>query len=437
MLKKSILILILTNFSLPAQSIFDNAVKSDIYSSTALNYELNGYVRGGIYGGAVPEKSGYETKERYGEAALRLRLRKGQWGYAYSELRLRDASSTENSISSFILREAYVNAYLGAFDLHIGQQVVHWGKADGYNPTNVITPLDLLVFSPEEDDRRLSNFLIHSYYNWSELRLEVIWIPIYEPSLLPFAKVDLPEGIQLGEPEYPDEKIKHSSLALKLHYEGASIDGTFSYFNGFMPMPALEQSAENNVFMIYPRAYRAYMIGADFSTTSGAYGLRGEFAYKNPIEKGNIRHFIPKRQVEYILGLDREFGNLSLIVQYIGKYVFDHKDLLPIDQINPDFIKYKIALWNRMLCGQLKKWSNAISFRPALKCFHETLNLELLGQINFSTEEIFLKLKISYDLADDLTIVTGAQIFYGPKDTLLGSLDESNSAIFIELNASF
>jgi hypothetical protein len=197
MLNKLILILLLTTFSLPAQSLFDDALQEDSSSSTALNYELNGYVRGDIYVGPVPEKSGYETKDRYGEAVFKLRLRKGQWGDAYSELRFRN-NNDESSTSTFILREAYVNAYTGPFDMRIGQQVVQWGKADGYNPTNVITPINLLIFSPDEDDRRISNILIRSYYNWSEFRLEAIWIPVYEPSVLPFTNVQLPDGIQRG-----------------------------------------------------------------------------------------------------------------------------------------------------------------------------------------------------------------------------------------------
>ncbi len=437
MVKIFILILIIITLSLPAQSLFDDALQEDPSFSAAFNYELNGYVRGGIYVGPVPEESGYESKDRYGEAALKLRLRKGQWGDAYSELRFRSKNNSKNSISSFALREAYVNAYLRAFDLRIGQQIVQWGKADGYNPTNVITPLDLLVFSPDEDDRRISNFLIRSYYNWSVLHLEAIWVPIYGSSVLPFSKVELPEGVQLSEPDYPDEAIEHSAIALKLHYEGASLDGTLSYFNGFLPMPGLSARTENSKLNIFPTAYRIQMIGADFSTTVGAYGLRSEFAYREPYEEENTWQSIPKRQIEYILGLDREFGNFSLIIQYIGKYVFDYKDLTKAHQTSPEFAKYKIALWNRLLSGQLKEWTHAISFRPAWKLYHETLSLELLGQINLSTEETFLKPKLSYDITDDLTLSAGAQIYHGPDDTLFGLLDECNSAGFIELRISF
>jgi hypothetical protein len=437
MLKKLIPILLLTTFSLPAQSLFDDALQEDLSSSVALNYELNGYARSGIYVGPAPGKSGYESKDRYGEAALKLRLRKGQWGDAYSELRFRNTNNSESSTSSFTIREAYVSTYLGAFDLRIGQQVVQWGKADGYNPTNVITPLDLLVFSPDEDDRRISNFLIRLYYNWSVLRLEAIWVPIYGSSVLPFSKVELPEGVQLSEPDYPDEAIENSAIALRLHYEGVSLDGTLSYFNGFLPMPGLSARTENSMLNIFPTAYRIQMIGADFSTTVGAYGLRGEFAYREPDEEDNTRQYIPNKQVEYILGLDREFGNFSLIIQYIGKHVLDYEDLTKAHQTSPEFAKYKIALWNRLLSGQLKEWIHAISFRLAWNLCHETLSLELLGQINLSTEETFLKPKLSYDLTDDLTLSAGAQIYHGPDNTLFGLLDKNNSAGFIELKASF
>jgi hypothetical protein len=437
MFKKLIPILLFTTLCLPAHSLFEDALQKDPSSSARFNYELNGYVRGVFYVGPIPEKSGYQTKDKYGEAALKLRLRTGRIGDAYGELRFRNVNNSEGSASAITLREAYVNAYLGAFDLRIGQQIVLWGKSDGYNPTNVITPLDLLVFSPDEDDRRISNFLIRAYYNWSVLRLEAIWVPVYESSVLPFSKVELPEGIQLGQPNYPDNAIEHSAIALKLHYEGASLDATLSYFNGLLPMPGLSACTENSILTIYPTAYRNHMLGADFSTTVGPYGLRGEFAYREPYEKEDTWQSIPNRQVEYILGVDREFGNFSMIVQYIGKHVFDYEELAQVDQSSPDFIKYKIALWNRILSGQLKKWTHAISFRLAWKLYHETLSLEILGQINLSTKEAFFKPKLSYELADNLALTMGVQIYHGPDDTLFGLLDKINSAGFIELKASF
>lgn len=41
---------------------------------------------------------------------------------------------------SLELGEAYADVYLDAVDLRIGRQVINWGTADGFNPTNVINP---------------------------------------------------------------------------------------------------------------------------------------------------------------------------------------------------------------------------------------------------------------------------------------------------------
>jgi hypothetical protein len=419
-----------------AQSLFDEAVQADATALASLNYELNGYVRAGIFAGPASDESGYETRDAYAEAALKLRLRKGALGDAYTELRLRNPRK-EDDIDAFDLREAYVNLYTGPVDTRMGWQVVQWGKADGYNPTNVITPMDLLVFSPDEDDRRLSNLLIRSYVNLPVARIEIIWVPAYEPSVLPFDDSDLPDGVALGEPDYPDTAWRNSSLALKAHYEGAALESSISYFNGYMPIPGISAQVDQGTFRVFQAAYRGQMIGADFSTAMGSFGLRGEFAFKVPDETEETWQSIPNRQIELILGVDREMGNLSLIVQYMGKHVFDFQALPAVDPGSPSFLQNQIALWNRMISGQQEEWVHAVSFRPALSLCHETLAIELLGQVNFSTEEVFLKPKVSYDLMDDLTVTAGAMLYYGPDETLFGFLEDRVNALFMEAKASF
>jgi hypothetical protein len=68
---------------------------------------------------------------------------------------------------------------------------------------------------------------------------------------------------------------------------------------------------------------------------------------------------------------------------------------------------------------------------------YETLNLELSGLYNFTTGEFFIKPKVTYDIADALTFTLGGELYTGPDETLYGTIDESLSAIFIELKTSF
>jgi hypothetical protein len=434
MFKQPFLYMLSYVLCLPIQEL---SAQDTIFSPVASQYELNGYIRTGIYAGPVSGQSGYETKDFYGETSLKLSLPKAHWGDAFSEIRLWNRDNHESSALSFTLRETFINVYPGDFDLRMGQQVVQWGKADSHNPTNIITPMDLQVFSPNEDDRRLSNFLIRSYYYCPALRLEAIWIPVYKSSVLPFSGIELPDELQLSKPDYPDININHSTFAIKMNIDGTSADASVSYFNGFAPMPGICVRLVNNRLTIVQTAYRLQMIGADFSTIVGTLGLRGEFAFKEPLKEENTWQSIPQNQIEYILGLDKEYGDFSFILQYIGKHVFDYKELVRVDQNSENFNTYKIILWNRILSGQLKEWSHAVSFRPVFKCFHQTLHIELLGYINFSTNELFLLPKLRYSIADDLNITVGVQLYDGNDDTLFGLLDESNSAGFIELLTSF
>ena len=68
---------------------------------------------------------------------------------------------------------------------------------------------------------------------------------------------------------------------------------------------------------------------------------------------------------------------------------------------------------------------------------HETLNLELLGQYNFTTDEILLRPKVSYDIADALIATVGWERYTGPEGTLYGKVDSQFTSLFAELKSSF
>lgn len=93
---------------------------------------------------------------------MKLEVPIGISASAFSEVRYR---ADGNNNHKFDIREAYVNLNLGKFDFRVGEQIVLWGRADGFNPTNNVTPQDFCVFSPEEDDRRLGNFVVKGVFN--------------------------------------------------------------------------------------------------------------------------------------------------------------------------------------------------------------------------------------------------------------------------------
>ena len=424
-----------------AQGIFEEAIGGESADTLAVEekaYELNGHLRSVIYGGKVPEKDEAEIKSVYGEAALMLRMRKLDLGDGFAKIRFRHGYEFGDYLSEIDLSEAYVNAYIGRFDFRIGHQIVVWGRADGFNPTDNITPKNMLVRSPDEDDRREANFLLRSFINLQPLRIEAIWVPVYSASVIPTSLVSFPPGIELSEPDYPDANLSNGAIAARLNLEMASFDGSVSYFTGYNPFPGIDAITPNaGTLKLIPKAYKIHTFGGDFSTTLGSVlGIRGEFAYRKPLEDHEEHIYIPNPDLQYVIGGDKEFGDLSLLIQYVGRYVFDYKDLSQ-PQNPADRPTYEIALKNRMFSSQLYEISHSISLRPALKLMYETLDLEVLGLYNFTTKELFIRPKVSYDIADDLTVTAGGDLYTGPDDTLFGTIDSHLSAIFLELKISF
>ena len=76
---------------LDAQSLFESAVTSEGNDerSSNLNVELDGFIRGVFFGGKIPYTEDIETKSGYGEAALKFRVRKQNFGDAFAEIRYR------------------------------------------------------------------------------------------------------------------------------------------------------------------------------------------------------------------------------------------------------------------------------------------------------------------------------------------------------------
>ena len=432
-------ILILINLPLSAQSLFENAVEGTAKQSQLMEdktYKLNGFMRGVFFGGKIPETEKAEMKSGYGEAALKLRVRKQSFGDGFAEIRFRRGTEFGKPVSEVNLREAYVNTYAGRFDLRIGHQIVVWGRADGFNPTNNITPQNMLVRSPDEDDRREGNFLIRSFYNLHPIRLEFIWVPVYTASVLPTQLIPLPRGITLGPMIMPTSDLENGSLALKLELALASLDGSVSYFRGFNPMPGITASIQGQDLLVNPRPYRVQVIGADASTVLGPLGVRGEFAYRRPEGKFETEFHIPNPDLQYILGLEKSWGEFSLIAQYIGRKVLEFTELEPPQSIM-ELMNHEIASKNRMIASQQHEISHAISVRPAWTLLHETLHIEFMGFYNFTTEEYLFRPKLSYDITDALMGTLGGEIYAGPNETLFGTIDETLSSLFIELKVSF
>lgn len=422
-------------------------------------YELNGYVRGDVFVGRDPVVDEPMAKAAYGELALKLRVKKQAHGDAYAEARIRYGDLGGPRQVALDLREAYVNLYFGPLDLRLGQQIVVWGRADAVNPTNNITPIDLRVRSPQEDDRRMGNVGARAFLNFSPLRLEGIWMPVYVPSELP--NVGMPSYVTLTSPNIPNAKLRNGLEAGRIHLEFAAFEMSASYLHGYAPLPGLSLRdftvGPDYRVNITRTPYEQHVFGFDFSTVIANWlGVRGEAAYRSPVQWRD-RVNAPRPDLQYVGGLDHTFGSLSVIAQYIGRYTFDWAlENSPEPQLDPmmlaglsspvptllgqtitNGINQELRVRNQILFSQRAQIQHMASLRLELLAFHDTLSLSALGAFNVTTKEWLVYPKLAYQASDAMSITLGGEIYAGPEKTLFGLIDRELTAGYCEAKFSF
>lgn len=426
-------------------------------SSTPQRYELSGYVRGTAFMGKIPEyRQGY-MQAAYGELSLQLRTKRTEYGDAYGEARMRYGMQGGDPKYEAELREGYVNAYLGPVDIRLGQQIIVWGKADGFNPTNNLTPTNLSIRSPHDDDRRVGNFASRVFWNMEPLRLEGVWVPMYRAvELPPFV---YPKYVVEGSTTYPKPEFLRGTYAGKVHLNLPAIDMSLSYLYGYGLLPGLTLQQLTSGDAIPPggqpevrisrTAYKHHVIGFDFSTTLGeSLGLRGEAAYRMPLHYERLLE-APRPDVQYTLGLDTTFGAVSVIAQYLGRYTLDWQKDGPETPADSDQlwstgagaaqaqVLDALAGTNQMLFQQLAEIQHLASLRLAWTGLHDSLSISALGLVNVTTKEWAAIPKLGYKIDDTLLFSVGGEIYSGPPGTLLGLIDSVLSAGFVELKVFY
>lgn len=444
------------------QGLFESSLSGSTgKEENALNFDFNGYFRSTLFAGKSVRAEGPWIQSAYGEAAFNFHAVKPDFGAAFAELRFRGGHEFGRDTLQLDVREAYVDFFPGKLTFSFGKKIIVWGRADGLNPTNNITPQNYFVRSPEQDDYRLGNLLLQSSIPLSSrLRLECIWVPWYQPSIYRFDLFDMPEYIHFTPGNYPSGDLKDGSIAGKINFEMHGLDGSLSYFNGFDPLPGIYpgtfqiDSTGTPSLSVTPAAFRQQTWGFDFATIAGRYGMRGEIAFR--ITEGGYKEKIevPNPDLQYVLGVDRTLGKFSFLLQYMGRYTFDFESLPSMDgipfsggsmdqlpSVPPEFLEVyfqnKFEKFNRAIFYQQVKWNHTLTVRPAVSLLYETLQLEFFAMYFFNTREFSIQPRINYSLTDGLNIEAGGQYYRGQEDTNFDLIGPVLNSGYLQLKYMF
>ena len=433
-----------------AQGLFDQRAETMI--------DIRGFGRSVMYLGEDAGKP--DLSSLFAEAGLSVKYDPDSKFSLLTEVRIRGGYEYNENLIQPRIREMYGELHLGRFDIRAGQQVVVWGRADAFSPTDNITPKDYFVRSPEPDDMRLGNYLFRTTFRISEsFSLEGIWVPVYRYSVYRYDLFNMPDFVSFYQPDYATWGSHGGSMAIKLDYYFPAIDGSVSVFNGFDPQAGIDVRNMNLdlvsglTLSLEPQAFRHTTIGADFATTAGMFGLRGELGMRITQKNYKEEIFAPQSDLRYVLGIDRSMGKFSLLVQYYGQWIPDFKSMpdlvmfsdsesLPIpepfsfEELNKS-LDDQIIGFNRLIFGQSHKVSHVLMIRPSVSLLFETLKCELFASYNLNTEEYNIDGRVSYKFNDHMGLTVGGQYFDGPAVSMYDMVRPVFSGGYIELRYSF
>ena len=366
-----------------------------------------------------------------GTAQVKLRpvFNSGLDGKIEARLNEPDVGRDRSSSSSTLL-EGYITAHFAKADLRIGKQIVAWGRADGINPTDNLTPHDFTVLLPFEEDQRFGTVAAKLDVAVStELMFTFFTTPFFEP-----AKIPQPSSSAPPLEDKPAQSLSNSEVGIKLDKTGGAFDGSLSYYRGFDLLPDLRMRGMTATGPVLTLQYnRIEVLGVDAARNFGRYGFRGEAAYVRTRDSAGRDPTLKNPYLFYVLGVDRTFlENLNINLQFVGRSIQHFQDPEAI----ADPILRTLAVQNAIFANQQDRTSQGLSSRIGNKWFNDTLEAEVLLFVNFQHTNAFIRPLLTYAFNDHTKGTFGGEYYRGPDDSPFGQL-KPNRGVFAEFRYSF
>lgn len=332
---------------------------------------------------------------------------------------------------SGLLRETYLDLSLGALDLRVGRQIVVWGRADGVNPTDNISPKDLTLLVPDDDDQRSGADAVKGNLYLGSFTLTGMWLARFQGHTIPIPP--LPTGIVARETA-PSSRNALKQAAFKVEQTGGAVDWSVSYFNGYDKYPdfGLGVMTPTQVEVLL-RHERIQVIGADFAGVLGQFGFRGEGSFTFTQDKKGTDPTIKNPFFYLVVGVDRTFFEyLNINAQYLLRVITQFQDPFQIQ----DPLMRTLAVQGDALNNQLDPVQHGGTLRIHDRWYNETLEAELLGAFWVPRFNYLLRGRVSYALSDRWKVIVGADYLNGESPSFFRTF-EKNTTAFAEVRLGF
>lgn len=443
-----ILILFFSLSSLWGQSLFDSLMDDPVEEKSEKSaFEVGGFARCVAQGGAKD----FDYSNAFGEFGLKGKYEKDKV-LLYTDFRIRDGLFYNNHELQLQLKETYVSYRTRKVDLTLGNQIVVWGRTDGFNPTNNITPNDYFFLTYDPDDQKLPNFMLRTKWRPTNyMDLDVTLIPFYKPSVYRYDLFNMGLPAFFEPTAQPDSKFENGSAAARVNFELSRIGFSTSYFIGYNPYYGF-QFDEFSIYPLgitfVPKPYFTQIIGADFAIPVSSWLVKGEMALNLPRDyKVKENTHVPNPDFSYVVGVEKTFWDVMTIFQYVGKYTFDYSPLqepLLADYIGSnllqyidDLIIYETGVYNQKIFNQHTRMNHMLFLALNRSFAYDQLNVEMAGTYNITTKEYMIRGRLRWSITDDLSANVGCNFMLGPEETIFNLSGRVMNGVFLGFEVSF
>ncbi len=311
------------------------------------------------------------------------------------------------------VREAMFDWRTPTIRVRAGRQVRSLGRIDRLAPTDVLGAFDYRRLVDDDDDYRLGV---------AEARIEVAalggtaqagWLPEFRANRLPDDLARFGGGVARLSPRRPANQF-----ALRYERFGNHLDWSLSLVRIYDRMPWFALDPGARLRQTFPRLT---MLGADFATTVGTFGVRGEAAaYSRDLE--GARRFAARIPVAALaLGIDRDFPG-QWNVNAIALARFNKTGAAVLPGVDDAVARANAAIqfaWRDTALG------GAIRVRKGFASDRGSAEVSAAG---FGGGGTLLQAKASYAVRDGVRLTLLGQQFAGPEGGFFGRL-RANSTV--------
>ena len=338
-----------------------------------------------------------------------------------------DPTASDGTTTDAIVRPAdlYIDIVTTRFDLRAGAARLVWGRLDEFQPTDVVNPIDLSRFLMEgRSEARLPVALVRGrVFLPKSTTVEAVVVPVFRRGR--FDQLDeesSPFNLALadGVPRVRDEPSAGTDSlqgGVRLTSTTDRVDWAVSAYRGLRAFPISTLTALGpQTFVVRESFPRFTMIGGDFETVRGLWGVRGEIAafVEDELQSTRAVRGVAGHSVTAGVGVDRRAGDYRIAANALWS-------LSGVDEDDPSAVAF-------VGDDEVERSDVSLVVAADRSFARETRTLRVFGVYDPAERTTFTRVIASFSVRDNVWLEGSAGMFAGSSLDVIGRLTHRDFA---------